>query len=684
MRTWLKQFLVPALSTVLLLTIACFATIWVRDAGLLRPAEFQIYDRWMNERPTARQEDSPCLIVGMSEADIARFDFPISDRVMTDLLKKLLAAEPAAIGLDIYRDKALPKDDQQSRRNFLALVHANEFIIVPTKLSENVDTVVRPPETFAATPSNVHPQVAIININYDPDGTVRRGLLYRAFNTKTQASVPSLGFSLANIYVQSPFFNRASQGAFDASDPAADFLKFIHDRVTQHVKDVGPYHGGNIDVTGYPFLLDFRGPRDFTQETISRVMDGDVKPKDIKGRVVIVAVCAPSSKDYVRSPLQVGDADEFGAEHHARVVDQLVRAARGEIVSMRFWSPRAEFAWIFLFCALGSAVGWSARPPGRLFAGATGVLIAATAGALVLAGLWIGAHSVFRDNLWIPVVPPAMGFILATGLVTLYNAVTGRRDRSAMLQLIGHYVSDDVAKHIWAERDQVFSKGRLRTRRLRGTVLFTDLKGFSTISEQMKAQDLMRWLNQYFQGLSDLVKQSGGIIMKFNGDQIVAVFGPPRKRTLEECGVDARNAVRCAMRMRQRLTKLNARWARHNKPQAQMRIGIHTGWLVAGTLGSRQRMEWTVIGDTVNIAARLESVKKDLMPDDIAANGCRILISEATAKMLDLSFDIRPLGRLPLKGKRRRVLVHGVKGFVMVKRAAASVATIANISRKKD
>jgi adenylate cyclase len=246
-----------------------------------------------------------------------------------------------------------------------------------------------------------------------------------------------------------------------------------------------------------------------------------------------------------------------------------------------------------------------------------------------------------------------------------------------------------VARLIWSERDNVFSKGRLRPRRLRGTVLFTDLKGFSTIAEQLEAQDLMRWLNEYFEGLSDLVKQSGGIIMKFNGDQIVAVFGPPRTRTLEESEVDARNAVRCAIRMRERLVELNAGWAKRAKPQAAMRIGIHTGWLVAGSLGSRQRMEWTVIGDTVNTAARLEHVQKELMPDDIAAHGCRILISHRTAKMLDLSFELRRLGKLKLRGKHRRVLVHGVKGFAASPPKSARVTpTVATVpvtaSQKKE
>src|SRR5438477_7079982 len=105
MRTWLKQFVVPWLTTLLLITIACAATFWARWRGLLQPAELQLYDRWIAQRPTGDAASSPVLIVGMNDADTDRFDYPMSDQLMNEVLLKLIESNPASIGIDIYRDK---------------------------------------------------------------------------------------------------------------------------------------------------------------------------------------------------------------------------------------------------------------------------------------------------------------------------------------------------------------------------------------------------------------------------------------------------------------------------------------------------------------------------------------------------------------------------------------------------
>jgi adenylate cyclase len=380
---------------------------------------------------------------------------------------------------------------------------------------------------------------------------------------------------------------------------------------------------------------------------------------------VLVGLWTHSVKDYINSPLRESGKRDFGVTCHARIADQLIRAANGQPAFTRVWSARTEAASIIGFCLLGGALGWAVRPPWRVFAGTSAIVVVTAAATLVLTVLYTSARSAFDRGLWIPVIPPAVGFIACTAMVGLYTGVRGRQDRNAMMTLISGFVSDDVAKLIWSDRNEVFTSGGLRPRRQRATMLFTDLKGFASIAEKMNASELMTWLNEYFERITDLVKENRGLIMKFNGDQIVAVFGPPRNRTKEQAGKDARNAVTCALQMRGRLRELNMEWLARGRPQAMMRIGIHTGVLVAGSLGSRKRQEWTVIGHTVNIAARLESVRKDLMPPDVAADGCRIFLSDKTAKHLDMSIDTRRVGRMALKGIKRRVTVHGVIGWAI-------------------
>ncbi len=229
------------------------------------------------------------------------------------------------------------------------------------------------------------------------------------------------------------------------------------------------------------------------------------------------------------------------------------------------------------------------------------------------------------------------------------------------MSLFGKHVSAGIASEIWAKRDEFFEKGRLVAQEMEATVLFTDLKGFSMASETMSPGVLMNWLNDYFQSMSDVVEKHHGSINKFNGDQLLAIFGPPLLRTTpQEIAEDATNAVECALAMRHKLAELNADWSAQNRPNTSMRIGISSGRLVAGSLGSKERLEYTVIGSTVNIASRLESFDKTIMDDDIAADGCRILISDETYSHLAGRFRTRLLTEVRLPGMNAELTIHGV------------------------
>ena len=197
------------------------------------------------------------------------------------------------------------------------------------------------------------------------------------------------------------------------------------------------------------------------------------------------------------------------------------------------------------------------------------------------------------------------------------------------------------------------------------TVLFSDIRGFTTISEQLAEKPLLAWLNEYMSEMADLVLAHGGAIEKFAGDGLTAEFGVPEPRTdPAEIAADARAAVDCALAMSRAMVRLNQRWQARGLPEVGIRVGIHTGPLIVGNLGSAQRMQYSIIGDTANTAARLESYGKDDPRLGSDTDHCRILISEATLQHLAAAapgaYHVMRVGDLALKGKAQPVAVHRV------------------------
>jgi len=183
------------------------------------------------------------------------------------------------------------------------------------------------------------------------------------------------------------------------------------------------------------------------------------------------------------------------------------------------------------------------------------------------------------------------------------------------------------------------------------TILFTDIRSFTTISEKMGAQAIVGLLNEYFSEMVSIVIQEDGVVDKYIGDAIMAVFGAPIPKP-----DDPVHAVRAAVRMRQALTNLNERLKARGAASLRTGIGIHTGEVVAGNIGSEKRMEYTVIGDPVNVASRLESSTKEL--------GVNILISEDTYQRTKDLVVARPVKELTVKGRVKPVMTYELLGLV--------------------
>jgi adenylate cyclase len=222
--------------------------------------------------------------------------------------------------------------------------------------------------------------------------------------------------------------------------------------------------------------------------------------------------------------------------------------------------------------------------------------------------------------------------------------VDGLKERDNLRTTFGKYMTASVMEHLLS------GKVALGGESLNVTILFTDIRSFTSLSEKMDPQQLVGLLNEYFSEMVSIVMQEDGVVDKYIGDAIMAVFGAPVPKP-----GDAVNAVRAAVRMRQSLQNLNRRLEERGVPPLRTGIGIHTGEVVAGNIGSEKRMEYTVIGDAVNLASRLESNTKEV--------GVNVLISEDTYELTKHMILARPVREITVKGRKKPVMTYEVLGL---------------------
>ena len=251
----------------------------------------------------------------------------------------------------------------------------------------------------------------------------------------------------------------------------------------------------------------------------------------------------------------------------------------------------------------------------------------------------------------LPGVGPVLACLLAGGGIRAWRARADRRARAAVQGLFARFVSRPVAEALLRDRDLFLSGGRPKPQELTATVLFSDVAGFTGICEALPAEPLIAWLDRYIDTMSDLVVAHGGVVLRFVGDGILAAFGVPVPRQTEEAiAADALAAARCALAMERAMEALNAEWRAAGLPEAGLRIGIHTGPMVAGSLGRGARMEFCLLGDTANVGARLEQMGKQHGGEGPGA--CTIMLGEPSWRLLGGALPGRPVGELALRNRR--------------------------------
>jgi adenylate cyclase len=239
---------------------------------------------------------------------------------------------------------------------------------------------------------------------------------------------------------------------------------------------------------------------------------------------------------------------------------------------------------------------------------------------------------------------PLVAVAIALFAGTAYRYFVEERQKRTVKKLFGRYVSKDVFHQLMSNPDLA----RLGGGRREMTVLFSDIRGFTTITEKGDPEALVGQLNEYFSRMVELVFEHKGTVDKFVGDMVMALYGAP----LDDPD-HADHAVQTAVHMVAELGTLNRKWLAEGKAQLDIGIGVNSGEMIAGNIGSSAIMSYTVIGDNVNLGSRLESLNKEYKT--------RIIISDATRARLKSVFDMRPLGDVVVKGKSRPVAIFEIQ-----------------------
>lgn len=366
------------------------------------------------------------------------------------------------------------------------------------------------------------------------------------------------------------------------------------------------------------------------------VIEGRISADALTNKLVLVGIVA-TGFDPISSPLNKTTA---GVYLYAALVDNLL--------NQRLLRRLPLLLEILLLLGIG--------PLTALVLGNRGVK-ERIAIALGLPIVWIAAAALLFGFFfwWVPIAAPIGTLILSGTALQLRE----QYEKQQLMRLFEKHVDPETAQLIWQRKAEIFEQGELEPQELTATVLFMDIRSFTSISEKMRPRDLLTWLNNYLEAMTNCIMDHGGVVDKYIGDAIMAVFGVPFCHTeYREIQQDALNAVAACIAMHERLHQLNQQLRSEHKPLIKFGIGLHTGQLVAGSVGGSRRLNYSVIGDAVNVAARLEAMNKEIVSD----SPFNLLVTGRTFAYVRDRYEGQKVGSIQLRGKKELTVVYAILG----------------------
>ena len=617
--------------------------------GLLTGFENQALDLLFQLREARRPETrtraerEPITIIEIDDYTIRRSNVRIQ-KWPRDLYARLIdhASQngAAVIGLDVFLSEAggaSVEDKVADQKLAKSIAEAGNVVLAMKTYSGGFEEL-QPLAMFA----DAAYAVGFVDLPLDNDGFVRSAQLF--LERPGETSKISFG-------------TRLVEGYLAAMAPESEAPQYL-----------GPGTNGNLRLGARSIILrndgnlqlDFRGRwGSFRNVSAAQILlPGDSTftrtppPADLfRDRIVLIGASNIDSPDLFATPhyeysalarllyrgLPVAPMRMPGVEIHANAAATLLS---GKMLKRPAYA--LQILGVLIILALVALAMFYLRP---LFAfvavlviGVSSLIVASWAfnghgTILPLAGVWLGMIVLTPVGLWV-----------RDARERLLRRET-EAERLQVMDIFSRFVSGDVAVAVWEKRGQASLIGENRT----VTIIFTDIRGFTTLSESAQSEEVVEWLNDYFGRMNEIVERHGGHINKYIGDGLMIVFGAPVDRGDRE---EALAAVECGLEMLDEVERMNEDWKGLGRPVVKIGCGIHTGLATCGVVGADRRLEYTIIGDTVNLSARLESTTKEF--------SVPILISEPTAKLIESNYDVRPLGEVKVKGKTQNTTVFTV------------------------
>ena len=592
---------------------AALVLLVLQSSRLMQTANLILYDLTVRLRPAPNGAATPVRLIGIDEQDLQQLGWPLDDALLIRTIERLDQAGAAVIGLDLYRDIGVGDAHGALRQ----LSKSNQRLV---SVFSHVDGI----RAIRGTPAS---RQAYNDLVVDPDDVVRRDLLF----------VRGMGSALVPLPLRMLEVGHGGRPLREALERDPAWIQPLQ-------ANSGGYHG--LDHGGVQRMLAFHRLGSFPTWSLRKLLAGQVPEGSLRGSLVLIGSTAPSLRDGFRVPFTGPNPGRSlrlaGVEVHAHRLAALIALQEGRPLGLRAAPPWLNTALlvaaVLAGVALGEGIGALRRSQITMLAVAIGMVVAT---AVSLASGW-----------WFDAASPLAALAAVAAAAWTRRAQEQQQQRQELQGLLQQTTSTSVAGELWRQRELLLEGGRFPGRRLELTVLFTDIEHFTRVAEQLDPEALLAWLNRGMAAMVGPVQGQGGLVNKFTGDGLLAVFGAPLDRGTQ---LEALAAVQAAAGIRRALVVLNALLKAEGLPEMRVRVGVHTGPVLAGSVGTPERWEFSVVGDTVNCAARIEGLQRNDGPSPT----CRVLLSGTTLALVreTIRAPWKLWGTLPLSGRSTAVEV---------------------------